>query len=60
VFPVYVTVVDVWLIRHGHPTLSAEARRHPLATGVIFGLLTAHLVKAWRFDPLRLVGEWLR
>jgi len=52
--PVYVVAADWWLIRHGHPTMSALARGHVFSTSITAGLLTAHLLRQWNRDPLHL------
>lgn len=56
----YVVAADVWLIRHGQPTMSALARSRPVLTGSVAALLSAHLVRAWRYDPINLAGKLLQ
>ncbi len=56
---VYVACVDAWLIRHRHQTMSSLARTHPVATAMIAGGLTVHLLTSCRFDPLTYLGRRL-
>jgi hypothetical protein len=52
----YVVVVDGILVRFEQDTMSTEARRHPVATGITAGTITAHLLYELAADPFRLVG----
>lgn len=48
----YVAVVDTWLARTGRPTMSALARSHHATTAVLAAVLTAHLWRSSRLDPI--------
>lgn len=54
--PAYVLAADLWLLRHGQPSMSALARRHPAVTFPALAALGVHLARAWRFDPLHAFG----
>lgn len=52
----YVAAADAWLLRKGHASMSALAQRHPVVAAAGCGLLGVHLARAWRYDPLHLLG----